>query len=119
MFTFTPPAGATVKAEQNSDQTPKDAAAQVKPTVVGKGWDTVVIANLPSAKPGADSGRGHGAAQDPLSIVKKIGTPVSGPWGNGWVLTSKVGTVLVTSDGRIAAGAVPQQVLTDALASVK
>jgi hypothetical protein len=48
-------------------------------------------------------------------MVKRIGKPVSGPWGNGWVVQTAVGTVLVTSDGRVAAGAVPQQVLVEAL----
>ena len=41
---------------------------------------------------------------------------MSGPWGSGRVITTAVATVIVTDDGRIAAGAVPQQVLTEALA---
>ena len=48
--------------------------------------------------------------------LSALGTPVSGPWGSGRVITTAVATVIVTDDGRIAAGAVPQQVLTEALA---
>ena len=44
-----------------------------------------------------------------------LGTPVSGPWGQGRLITTAVATAIVTSDGRIAAGAVPEQVLSEAL----
>lgn len=123
LFGFTPPAGATVTQpeQKSSDQTAKDTTQPTKPTIVGTGWDTVVITTLPSTTASADTGtsKGEGAQRDPLAMIQRIGTPVSGTWGNGWVLTTKVGTALVTSDGRIAAGAVPQQVLTEALGSAK
>jgi hypothetical protein len=45
-----------------------------------------------------------------------LGTPVSGTWGNGRLITTAVATAIVTDDGRIAVGAVPEQVLTEALA---
>ena len=45
----------------------------------------------------------------------QIAKPVSGPFGTGHVITTKVGTALLTDDGRFAAGAVPEQVLIEAL----
>jgi hypothetical protein len=47
--------------------------------------------------------------------LSTIGAPVSGTWGSGRLITTAVGSAIVTDDGRIAAGAVPAQVLTDAL----
>ena len=47
--------------------------------------------------------------------LSAIGTPVSGTWGSGRLITTAVGSAIITDDGRIAAGAVPEQVLTDAL----
>jgi hypothetical protein len=42
-------------------------------------------------------------------MFQRVDHPVSGPWGNGWVVQTAVGTVLVTSGRRLATGAVPQQ----------
>jgi hypothetical protein len=47
--------------------------------------------------------------------LSTIGTPVSGTWGSGRLITTAVGSAIVTDDDRIAAGAVPEQVLTEAL----
>ena len=47
--------------------------------------------------------------------LSTIGTPVSGSWGSGRLITTAVGSAIITDDGRVAAGAVPEQVLTDAL----
>jgi hypothetical protein len=44
-----------------------------------------------------------------------VGTAVSGAWGNGRLITSAVGSMIVTDDGRVAVGAVPEPVLTEAL----
>ena len=48
--------------------------------------------------------------------LSALGTPVSGPWGSGRLITTAVATAIITDDGRVAAGAVPEQVLTEALA---
>ncbi|MDQ4010280.1 MAG: outer membrane lipoprotein carrier protein LolA [Actinomycetota bacterium] len=117
LFQFTPPTGVKVEQAQPSTNEPKrgtpgqpDAAGTMIRTQ-GDGWDTVVLGQLPAAGPGAVSK----AQRDPLAVVQQVGRPVSGPWGNGWVVQTAVATVLVTSDGRVAAGAVPQQVLDEAL----
>ncbi len=117
LFQFTPPAGVTVerpdpskspKNEPRGDASPgRFEGAQGMIRAQGDGWDTVVLGQLPRA--GSDPQR------DPLAVVQQIGRPVSGPWGNGWVVQTAVATVLVASDGRVAAGAVPQQVLDEAL----
>ncbi|MGH3775529.1 MAG: LolA family protein [Pseudonocardiaceae bacterium] len=114
LFQFTPPAGVTVERLDPSKNGPKAGSpgrlkgAQGMLRTQGDGWDTVVLGQLPRA--GSDPQR------DPLAMVQQIGRPVSGPWGNGWVMQTAVITVLVASDGRVAAGAVPQQVLDEALA---
>ncbi|MGH3983884.1 MAG: LolA family protein [Pseudonocardiaceae bacterium] len=117
LFQFTPPAGVMVERSEPSTNEPKtgpahpDAAGTMIRTE-GDGWDTVVLGQLPSARPDVASD----AQRDPLAVFQRIGRPVSGPWGNGWVVQTAVATVLVTSDRRVAAGAVPQQVLDEALA---
>ena len=39
-----------------------------------------------------------------------------GSWGSGRLISTAVASAIVTDDGRVAAGAVPEQVLTEALA---
>lgn len=143
LFTFTPPAGSTVVNGDKKATTPADLASQAAPKVVGSAWDTVLVARIPSQMPGsvssgATSGNTSGAAgpngvlgngsqasvagggsSDPMSLVKRFGTPVSGAWGSGWSISTDIGTALITSDGRLAAGFVPQQVLIQALGSSK
>jgi hypothetical protein len=51
----------------------------------------------------------------PGQLLGSIGKEVHGDFGTGWVISTKVGTALFTEDGRVAIGAVPQQVLTEAL----
>ncbi|MBP2476429.1 outer membrane lipoprotein-sorting protein [Crossiella equi] len=144
LFKFTPPAGATVE-EQKAEDKAKQHEGREKPSqqeldkakaelekafkVVGEGWDTTVVGKLPqqALKPadGQQSERregrrgGDGAAANPLAMVQQLGKAVNGAWGSGWVIETKVGTALVTSDGRFAVGAVPQQVLTEAIGQVK
>jgi outer membrane lipoprotein-sorting protein len=123
LFHFTPPAGVKVERPDPSKHDPSKNGppdtggmppGQHGGTVIhsqGDGWDTVVLGQLPPARPGTASD----AQRDPLALVQRIGRPATGPWGRGWVIQTAVGTVLVTSEGRVAAGAVPQQVLDEAL----
>jgi outer membrane lipoprotein-sorting protein len=116
LFQFTPPAGVTVERAQLSTNEPKTGLGHpdTEGTMIrteGDGWDTVVLGQLPPARPDV----APDAQRDPLAVFQRIGRPASGPWGNGWVVQTAVATVLVTSDGRVAAGAVPQQVLDEAL----
>lgn len=119
LFRFTPPPGVTVERPGKSagpGHAPHNPPGRHKPDsdmihTVGEGWDTVALGKLP----GTGTGSGSGAKTDPLTMVRQVGRPAGGPWGNGWVVQTAVGTVLVASDGRFAAGAVPQQVLAEAL----
>jgi outer membrane lipoprotein-sorting protein len=106
LFTFTPPPGATVKERGAGDnaRVPGGGRDAAKPTKVGDGWDTVLLARLPEQ-----------ARAQAGSFLAGVGKPVSGPWGNGRLITSTVATAIVADDGRVAAGAVPEQVLTEAL----
>ncbi|GAA1287955.1 sigma-E factor regulatory protein RseB domain-containing protein [Pseudonocardia aurantiaca] len=110
LFTFTPPPGATVQDAQRPDGAPEDAQQHegAAPTIVGDGWDTVVVAS----KPAQDTTSTPEGAPD----LSSLGTPVSGPWGNGRLISTAVANAIITDDGRVAAGAVPEQVLTEALA---
>ncbi|GAA2800927.1 LolA family protein [Crossiella cryophila] len=139
LFKFTPPAGATVEEQKLDDKVKEHKAptpaeldkarkeAEKAFKVVGEGWDTTIVGKLPeqalknAPKPaeGTRGQRGGNAAGNPLDLVKQLGKEVNGSWGSGWVIETKVGTALVTSDGRFAVGAVPQQVLTEAIGQVK
>jgi len=120
-FQFTPPPGTTV----TEDEAPDAGSASSwldKVKFVSDGWDTVVLTKLPSGALDAPAEHHHapfdkpGAAGfDPQAMLEHIGTQVSGPWGHGTLITTAVASAIVTSDGTIAAGAVPQQVLTEAL----
>ena len=96
---FTPPKGATV-TEQTLPTGGHDAQAKgthPRPTVTGEGWATVVA--LPAGSAPAS------VADDPL--FAQLTQPVDG----GRALSSSLLSVLVTSDGRVLAGAVPVSVL--------
>lgn len=99
LFRFTPPPGAKIEDAQPGEHGERDG----EPTMVGDGWDTVLVADAPAPD-----------AERP--DLAQLGRPVTGPWGSGRLVTSAVASVIVTDDGRIAIGAVPEQVLTEALA---
>jgi outer membrane lipoprotein-sorting protein len=108
LFTFTPPPGTTVTDAPQGEK-PQGRPEGVEPTVVGDGWDTVFVAQAP---PGDQPQQRPEGAPD----LSQLGTPVSGPWGSGRLVSTAVASAIITDDGRIAAGAVPEQVLTEALA---
>jgi outer membrane lipoprotein-sorting protein len=104
-FKFTPPPGATVK-EQPQDQakpaTPETPDTAAQPTIVGQGWTSVIVAKLPAGALQQATPRGD--ARRSLSVDSL--PRVSGSWGSGHLLTSKLFSVLITDDGRVLAGAV-------------
>ncbi|MCF2532515.1 LolA family protein [Yinghuangia soli] len=134
-FDFKPPSGAKVvenndrKGDDAKDIGKPDfgkltAALDGKlPRIHGTGWNTVVEIPLPAGTPflpGADGGtndkndkndkkgskeneEGGSAVAD---LLRKAGTPVSGPWGSGTLFSTRLVTVLATDDGRVFAGAV-------------
>lgn len=116
-FTFTPPKGTKVTEEKlPARKAPADKADKpVKPadpdqlvprgdhpTVVGEGWETVVVA------------KGSAADSGPLEQLLANARTVQGSWGSGKVLTSRMVSALFTDDGRIIVGLVPPEVLESA-----
>ena len=149
-FRFAPPPGATVtestlgsNAGANApDQsaTPETTpqmtrpAGAAEPTIVGRGWTSVLVATMPTTgttpdaaapdssapeadptAPGAPSGRGSAGAADLGAILGSL-PAVSGDWGGGRLLQSALFSVLITDDGRILAGAVAPDLLYQAAA---
>lgn len=122
-FTFTPPAGAKVeqrtidlqdmvgrRVEERTERA-KDVAEKAK--VVGQGWSAVAVMPFDPADLTAQaSGKDAAGAQAMLDTVLKSATPVSGDWGSGKVIRTKLVTVLLTDDGRLLAGAVtPEEIV--------
>ncbi|MEU7695135.1 LolA family protein [Microbispora hainanensis] len=123
-FSFTPPAGAKVEegtATPPADHRPEAAAeAHDRGRVVGSGWDSVLVTSLPETpaqKPDApaqkqdEKGRGGLDVAALLDGLKGAATPVSGEWGSGRLLSTKVVSILITDDGRLLAGAVTPEAL--------
>jgi len=115
-FTFTPPHGAKVTEEALPADRPGKEAAQDALATTGDGWDTVITGTFPAEELQPQDDRSGGNV-DPKAVLARFGKPVSGAFGSGYVITTKVVTALVTDDGRFAVGAVPEQVLTEALGS--
>jgi outer membrane lipoprotein-sorting protein len=116
-FTFTPPAGAKVKEQDFSDlkkslgekegEQAAHAAAK-KSEVVGKGWTSVLVMPFKLEQ----GGQGKGQNQAVTDAVLASATPVSGTWGSGKLLKTKLVSALLTDDGRLLAGAVaPDELL--------
>ncbi len=139
LFEFTPPPGATVtehEADPGKDAATVDAPmmpASQEPTVVGAGWSTVLIMDLPTdsladlAEAGMraqadDDGpfAGHRGSQDAAGTALALLAALpqeSGAWGTGRVLRGTLVSAILTDDGRVAVGAVDSEVLGAALAS--
>ncbi|MEO3801457.1 DUF2092 domain-containing protein [Nonomuraea sp. B1E8] len=130
-FAFTPPAGAKVEektlGEQSGERAEKRAekAEDVKDRVkvVGDGWASVAV--LPfdqkelaaTAERTPENGERFGGDADPgalLDSVLKSATPVSGPWGSGKLIKTKLVTALLTDDGRLLVGPVTPEEITKA-----
>lgn len=116
VFRFTPPPGAKVTSsgEARADgQAPGEGRRLgARPHVVGAGWSAVVVGELPAPA----AGTAQGARSNPVAAVMKLLPEVAGPWGSGRLLTTRLFAVVLTDDGRFAAGAVEPTVLYAALA---
>jgi len=130
-FVFNPPPGATVveegtgtarsepaKPDASKPDATKPDKAEPGVAVIGKGWTSVLVARVPEqpaddkANAKSDQGKGLG---DFTAILEKL-PKVSGTWGTGHVLTSRLFSVLLTDDGRILIGAVSPERLYQAAA---
>ncbi|MGX7825230.1 LolA family protein [Actinokineospora sp. 24-640] len=118
LFRFTPPEGTTVtegtKESKHVQGNELLDGADLK--VVGEGWDTVLVGALPTEAMSLPVPGERGGSTDATGLLRQFGTEVTGEFGTGYAIKTKVGTALVTTDGRVAVGAVPHQVLAEALA---
>ncbi len=106
----------TKAAQKAAEQ--KTAAAQKDTKVVGTGWSSVVVTKVDlSAMSGGNGSTARGKENGGASMQRILnGLPkVSGTWGSGRLLSSKAFSVVITDDGRVAAGAVRPQLLYEAL----
>jgi hypothetical protein len=112
LFDFSPPPGATVEDPSDERGDGGTAAGLTEGwTVVGEGWTAVVVGPAP------DLG-GTDGAPSTLDQLAQVLPQVSGPWGSGRLLTSRVLSVLLTDDGRLLAGAVDGDRLQDVAAEL-
>jgi outer membrane lipoprotein-sorting protein len=141
-FVFNPPPGAKVetkKADETDGPTRTDKLpngrkpvekgptvvdeADNGPTVVGKGWTSILVAKVPTAdeiakaeKSEKPAGAGVDAVAPQLDLILGQLPKVSGAWGSGKLLSTKLFTVLLTDDGRVLAGAVTPERLYETAA---
>jgi len=123
LFAFTPPAGATVTEKKVGEEIHgkgmDDLLTQADLKTVGRGWDVVATGKVPAdALKGAEDMSGQSNA-DIFAMLGAVGKKVTGDYGTGYVITTSVGTALITEDGKVAVGAVPEQVVIEAIKTVK
>ncbi|WP_026533363.1 LolA family protein [Arthrobacter sp. H41] len=122
LFEFTPPPEATVtevpvKEHDEAHAAPEHDDAEYasdKPTVLGEGWNTIVVLPAGSASGLLDGGMGEGDdagsvdssrggdSAEAQALLEQALTQVDG----GRVLETALVSVLITDDGRVLAGAV-------------
>jgi outer membrane lipoprotein-sorting protein len=112
-FRFTPPPGVKITDRATSTPDPADAQSAEKaaqPSVTGKGWTSVLQAQLPADATSMLQGGGRRSADGTTAQLERMLSllpTVSGSWGSGHLLHSSLFTVLLTDSGRVLAGAVP------------
>ena len=107
VFSFTPPPGAQVKelGDKPSDRPSGKPSTGTAPKTFGTGWTTVAVAAVGKQN------------TDPAARALLESLPaVSGAWGSGRLLSTSLVSVVITDDGRIAAGSVDVARLYAALA---
>lgn len=122
-FTFTPPAGAKVEEKDLGDLKPEagdvKAAEQAEKVAervktVGDGWTTVVVAPFKLGQAGDSAESPESPESQSAQAILESATPVSGAWGSGKMIKTKLVTALLTDDGRVLAGAVTPEELIKA-----
>jgi hypothetical protein len=80
-------------------------AASDRVTVVGEGWSAVVVSRLPEGADVTDLTGAEVLGGDAGAFLQAL-PRVSGDWGSGRLLTSRLFSALLTDDGRLLVGAV-------------
>jgi hypothetical protein len=133
VFDFSPPSGATVTQvpapslkRPLTTPSPNDGPAPHL-SVIGSGWTAILaVKGQPPSLPrrygsisGSEPGQSDDASGSALgAIIAQLPT-VSGSWGTGRLLSTRLLSVLITNDGRVFAGAVAPSALYAAAASHK
>jgi hypothetical protein len=128
-FAFTPPAGAKVVEEKPLDALAAAERAKAeqkgaeglkeKVRTVGDGWTTVAVLpfsaqDLKGQAPKEQGGPGGQDANAIVDALLKSAKPISGTWGSGKVIQTKLVSALLTDDGRLLVGAVTPEKLAEA-----
>ncbi len=135
-FTFNPPPGATVVeadeatapdhpvptpgtkspgTESPGPGKPGSDASGERPNmaVIGSGWTSVLAVRAPTElAPGSSGEKSDTGVTGLLAALPKV----SGTWGSGSLLSTRLFTVLITDDGRLLVGAVSPDRLYQAAA---
>ncbi len=109
VFRFNPPPGTKVtKAGGGFGALPSmpSGRGSSAPDVVGKGWSSVVVTDVPPAVQ-----RGSGVLSSTLASLPEV----HGAWGSGHLLRGTLFSAVLTDDGRLAVGPVPPATLYAAL----
>lgn len=112
LFRFTPPPGATIKqagaSEDQNRSTLPGTGDRPGATVIGAGWIAVLAVRLPPSATGTrpDAKPSRDGSDDPIDALIRHLPRVTGPWGGGRILLSRLVSVLLTDDGRVFIGAV-------------
>jgi hypothetical protein len=98
----------------------RETGAPGDSALIGRGWDTVLVRRVRPSSTLLTSANRPVVATDParrgdVDLLQRISSPISGPWGKGRLVSTPIGNAVITTDGRMATGAVPAQVLTEAL----
>ncbi len=118
-FRFSPPPGASVRDVALPTQPHGSPKTTDKPSVqtFGSGWATVVRTTAPRPSPSVGSRQ----SADPLAgVLLRASTPVSADRlpGGGRLLTTRLVSVLLTTDGHLYVGAVtPDELIRTARSS--
>ncbi|GIG91605.1 LolA family protein [Plantactinospora endophytica] len=119
-FVFNPPPGTVVTEGARPDGKPMALPAEVeRPTVVGKGWTSVLVAEVPQLAEVAKVAETDGAEAALLRSVLGGLPEVNGAWGTGRIVTGKLFTALLTDDGRVLVGAVTPERLYEVAQSTR
>lgn len=114
-FAFTPPKGVKVtegsRAEQRQQARPERPAAGERPTVLGKGWDSIAVIKSPGGLPAGHERNGKHQAD---SLLNSFGKRVTGSFGSGTLFHTRLVNALLTDNGTLYVGAVTESALTDA-----
>lgn len=78
------------------------AGSEARPTVVGKGWTSVLVSKLPQDDAAETDDPQSAQIEAVLGSLPKV----SGSWGSGRLLSSSLFSALLTDDGRLLVGAV-------------